>query len=136
MTTQLDSYSEILPQPIELRSLPAEVRPEPVEGRISTSSGQMIVQSATGLLSIFNRAGILTPADVHTAETVCRIGHEADENIRLALALTVRALRKGSVCIDLSTVRDTAFDEAEALIDLDALPWPDRSDIRYDRQPQ
>jgi exodeoxyribonuclease V alpha subunit len=125
MTTQLDFYREIVPKPIELRTLPTDVRPELVEGPASTSSDRMVVQSASGLLSIFNHAGILNPADVHTAETVCRIGHEADENVRLALALTVRALRKGSVCIDLSTVRDTAFDEVEGSIDLDTLPWPD-----------
>jgi exodeoxyribonuclease V alpha subunit len=88
------------------------------------------VQGASGLLSIFNAAGVLNPADVHTAETVCRIGHEADDKVRLALALTVRALRSGSVCIDLHTVRstafdETAFDETGAAIDLVALPWPD-----------
>jgi len=125
MTTQLDFYREIVPKPIELRTLPTDVRPELVEGPASTSSDRRLVQSASGLLSIFYHAGILNPADVHTAETVCRIGHEADENVRLALALTVRALRKGSVCIDLSTVRDTAFDEVEGSIDLDTLPWPD-----------
>ena len=58
------------------------------------------------------------PADVHTADVVCRIGREADERVRLALALTVRALRNGSVCIDLRTVHTTAFDEAEAAIDM------------------
>ncbi|MFL6044030.1 MAG: exodeoxyribonuclease V subunit alpha [Propionibacteriaceae bacterium] len=112
-------------EPLSPRPEPAHVRPELVEGPAATSSARMVVQSASGLLSIFNQAGILDPADVHTATTVCRIAHEADEKVRLALALTVRALRKGSVCIDLSTVRSTAFDEAEAVIDLAALPWPD-----------
>jgi exodeoxyribonuclease V alpha subunit len=85
----------------------------------------LIVQTAIGPLAVFNQAGVLNPADVHTAETVCRIGHEADGRVRLALALTVRALRNGSVCIDLRTVHTTAFDEAEAAIDIAELPWPE-----------
>ena len=122
----------------ELHTLRPELhtlRPKLVEGRASTSgvlsltkgSARMslIVQSVSGLLSIFNQTGILNPADVHTAETVCRIGREPDEKVKLALALTVRALRNGSVCIDLRTVRTTAFDETEAAIDLAALPWPE-----------
>ena len=83
-----------------------QLRPELVErrGSTDTASTSLIVQDASGLLAVFNQAGILNPADVHTAATVCRIGGEADESVRLALALTVRALRNGSVCIDLRTV--------------------------------
>jgi exodeoxyribonuclease V alpha subunit len=112
---------------VKLRLERVTLRPEPVEGHASTTSAgrSLLVQGASGLLSVFNEAGILNAADVHTAKTVCRIGHEADETVRLALALTVRALRNGSVCIDLHTVRNTAFDETEAAIDLAALPWPD-----------
>ncbi len=121
------------PLPVNLRTelvnlglKSAKVRDEAGGGRASTSPARMplMVQSTSGLLSIFNQAGILNAADVHTAETVCRIGHEADERVRLALALTVRALRNGSVCIDLDTVRNTAFDETEAAVDLAVLPWP------------
>src|SRR5215212_960557 len=111
---------------VNLGLKPANVHGEAGVGRTSTGPVRvpLMVQSTSGLLSIFNQAGILNAADVHTAETVCRIGHEADERVRLALALTVRALRNGSVCIDLNTVRSTAFDEAEAAIDLAAMPWP------------
>jgi exodeoxyribonuclease V alpha subunit len=127
-----------------LRTEPFDkLRLAPVEGRASTGSLQrsfglapgmsdrdLVVQGASGLLSVFNEAGVLNPADVHTAESVCRIGHESDDKIRLALALAVRALRSGSVCIDLHNVRSTAFDETAldktgAAIDLGALPWPD-----------
>ena len=76
---------------------------------------------------MFNQAGILNPADVHTAETVCRIGRDIDERVRLALALTVRALRNGSVCIDLRTVHTTAFDEMEAAIDVARCRGPSRT---------
>jgi exodeoxyribonuclease V alpha subunit len=123
------------PEPHAPRSEPHTLRPELAEGRASTgavlslSKGSarmsLVVQSASGLLSIFNQTGILNPADVHTAETVCRIGQEPDEKVKLALALTVRALRNGSVCIDLRTVQTTAFDGTEAATDLAALPWPD-----------
>src|SRR5512133_40615 len=108
-----------------VHSEPVHFQPELVAEHASTSSARMVVQSASGLLSVFNGAGVLNPADVHTAETVGRIGHEADERVQLALALTVRALRNGSVCINLHTVRSTALDETEAAVDLAALPWPD-----------
>ena len=85
----------------------------------------LVVQAASGLLVAFNQAGVLNAADVHTADVVCRIGRDPDERVRLALALTVRALRNGSVCIDLRTVHTTAFDEMEAAIDVAALPWPE-----------
>ena len=94
-------------------------------GPADTASTFLIVQDASGLLAVFNQAGVLNPADVHSAATVCRIGGEADESVRLALALTVRALRNGSVCIDLRTVHATAFDEAESAVDVAELPWPE-----------
>ena len=92
---------------------------------VAVADRALAVQAAWGLLAAFNQAGVLNPADVHTAETVCRIGQGVDERVRLALALTVRALRNGSVCIDLRTVRTTAFDEAERAIDISELPWPE-----------
>ena len=85
----------------------------------------LVAHAASGLLAVFNRAGVLNAADVHTADVVCRIGRDVDERVRLALALTVRALRNGSVCIDLRSVHTTAFDEAEAVIDISSLPWPE-----------
>jgi len=92
---------------------------------VAVADRALAVQAAWGLLAAFNQAGVLNPADVHTAEPVCRIGQGVDERVRLALALTVRALRNGSVCIDLRTVRTTAFDEAERAIDISELPWPE-----------
>ena len=80
---------------------------------------------ATGLLGLFNAAGVLSPADVHTAEGVARMGGEKDDRVRLALALAVHALRNGSVCIDLDTVSTTVFDESETGVDLAELPWPE-----------
>ena len=102
------------------------MRPEPFSApALGIPDRHLVVQTASGLLAAFNQAGVLNPADVHTAETVCRIGHESDDRVRLALALTVRALRNGSVCLDLRTVHTTAFDEMEAAIDVAVLPWPE-----------
>jgi exodeoxyribonuclease V alpha subunit len=125
---------DLRPQPFDkLRMAPVEAHPGPSTRSARTSSALvggvadrvLVVQRASGLLAIFNQAGVLNPADVHTADVVCRIGQEADERVRLALALTIRALRSGSVCIDLRVVHTTAFDEVEAAIDILALPWPE-----------
>ncbi len=84
-----------------------------------------LVLGATGLLGDFNAAGVLRPADVHTARAVSRMAGEDDDRVRLALALTVRALRNGSVVVDLRTVSGTVFDESEEQIDVSGLPWPE-----------
>lgn len=79
---------------------------------------------ATGLLAAFNEAGVLTLADVHTARRIALLGGEPDESVHLAIALAVRALRHGSVCVGLGSVsRTTASDDSGA--DVAALPWPD-----------
>ncbi|GAB3768333.1 exodeoxyribonuclease V subunit alpha [Microlunatus parietis] len=84
-----------------------------------------LVFGATGLLQTFNAAGVLGPADVHAATAIARLAGEADDRVRLALALTVRAVRAGSVCIDLAEVHTTSFDTSEVRIDLAGLPWPE-----------
>jgi exodeoxyribonuclease V alpha subunit len=84
-----------------------------------------LVRRATGLLGVFNRAGVLAAADVHTAAAVAAMVGEDAEPVQLALALAVRALRNGSVCVDLTTVASTGFDEAEEQLDVSDLPWPE-----------
>lgn len=99
-------------------------------GRAASRSeaGAETAHSATGLLRHFNGAGVLGLADVHTAATVSRIVRSSDESVQLALALTVRALRMGSVCIDLLTVATNVFDESEEEVDVTGLPWPKPAD--------
>ena len=71
---------------------------------------------ATGVLGQFNAAGVLTAADIHVARALGTLAGERDDTVLLATALACRALRAGSVCLDLATVdRDVAPD----------LPWPD-----------
>jgi exodeoxyribonuclease V alpha subunit len=72
-------------------------------------------QGATGLPGRFNAAGLLTSPDVHVAARVGALGGEADDRVLLAVALAVRAVRRGSTCLDLATVADTAPD----------LDWPE-----------
>lgn len=71
----------------------------------------------TGVLRVFNEAGVLELSDIHVAQRLCALGREPDERVALAVALAVRALRAGSVCLDLPTA-------AEA-VGFDGLPWPE-----------
>lgn len=63
---------------------------------------------ATGLLAEFNRAGVLDAADVHVAVRLGALSGETDETVLLALAMAVRGVRGGSVCIDLAQTRQIA----------------------------
>ncbi|MFI2365157.1 exodeoxyribonuclease V subunit alpha [Promicromonospora sp. NPDC019610] len=77
---------------------------------------------ATGLLRTFNDAGVLTAADVHVARRTADLAGEDDEAVRLAVALAVRAVRQGSVCVDLGGF--AADQDPGAGPDDEALPWP------------
>ncbi|GGB24017.1 RecBCD enzyme subunit RecD [Flexivirga endophytica] len=65
-----------------------------------------IARRADGVLAAANRAGILEPADVHVARQLGDIAAEADPSVVLALALTVRTVRSGSICLDLHEAVD------------------------------
>jgi exodeoxyribonuclease V alpha subunit len=96
-----------------------------VDLRDLQSSDARFARTADGLLGAFNTAGVLDPADVHVAARIGRLGGETDEEVLLAVALTVRAVRLGSVCVDLSSVSHTVLGEGDELVDVSALPWPD-----------
>ena len=87
-------------------------------------SGVPLARRAPHLLQVFNTAGVLAPADVHVATRLGRLGGETDQRVLLAAALAVRAVRTGSVCIELATVAATVTGDEDALIDVTALPWP------------
>ena len=55
-----------------------------------------------GPLAELNLAGVLAAADVHVATRLGRIGRESSPEVLLAVALAVRAVRHGSVCVDLA----------------------------------
>lgn len=83
-----------------------------------------LARSASGLLAAFNTAGVLDAADVHVARRVGALGGECAEDVLLAVALAVRAVRLGSVCLDLAAVSHTVLGESDELVDVSALPWP------------
>ena len=71
---------------------------------------------ASGLLAAFNEALVIDSADVLVAQRLGEMAKETDERVMLAVALVVRGLRAGSVCLDLRSV--------EAQVDIADLPWP------------
>ncbi|BCO43601.1 RecBCD enzyme subunit RecD [Mycobacterium paraintracellulare] len=78
------------------------------------------VMFATGLLRTFSDAGVFEAADVHVAQRLTALTGESDERVALAVALVVRALRGGSVCVDLRA--------APGLLGDADLPWPGADD--------
>ena len=90
-----------------------------------------LAQRATGLLRTFNTAGVVSAADVHVALRLGRLGGESGEQVLLAAALAVRAVRSGSVCLELRRMHEIGVDgegfdlDDEAPIDPALLPWPE-----------
>ncbi|MDO5501845.1 MAG: exodeoxyribonuclease V subunit alpha [Actinomycetia bacterium] len=63
-----------------------------------------LATGATGALATLNQAGILEAADLQVARTLARIARETDADVVLAAALATRAVRTGSVAVDLAAV--------------------------------
>jgi exodeoxyribonuclease V alpha subunit len=80
--------------------------------------------TAEGPLRDFNQAGILTAADVHIARRLGAIGGETDDAVLLAVALTVRGTRHGSVVLDLATAEQTTSPDDEDAEDADEAGAP------------
>lgn len=77
------------------------------------------------LLGTFNRAGVLSAADVHVALALDRLTGQDDALVALAAAIAVRAARTGHVLADLVTVPMTVLAGAELEAGLEELPWPE-----------
>ncbi|MGE2732190.1 exodeoxyribonuclease V subunit alpha [Mycolicibacterium vaccae] len=73
--------------------------------------------AAVTLLAPFVEAEVFEPADVHVATRLCALAKESDERVALAAAFVVRAVRSGSVCVDLRSVAEQ--------VGRPELPWPD-----------
>jgi exodeoxyribonuclease V alpha subunit len=80
---------------------------------------------ARPLLATFNAAGVLAAADVHVAQRLGLLCGEGDERVLLAVALTVRAVRSGSVCVRLDDLDTLSVPEAEDVPAVADLPWPE-----------
>src|SRR5258705_9079020 len=74
-------------------------------------------RGATGLLRTFTDSEVIESSDVHVAQRLTTLASEPDDTVKLAVALVVRALRNGSVCLDMRSV--------EQQVGVDGLPWPD-----------
>ncbi len=73
----------------------------------------------------FNDAAVLEAADVHVALRLSKLCGESNPAVLLAVALTVRAVRLGSVCVDLLRLREVYVED----VDIEALPWPAYDDV-------
>ncbi|MDT5132233.1 MAG: exodeoxyribonuclease alpha subunit [Mycobacterium sp.] len=82
-----------------------------------TVSDVELAVGASGLLQAFNVADVLDVADVRVAERICFLGKETDERVALAVALLVRGLRAGSVCIELATIASA--------VGIEEVRWPE-----------
>lgn len=84
------------------------------------------VAHAAGLLGEFDAAGILAPADVHVATRLGALTGETNDRVLLALALTVRSTRHGSVVLDLADAAATIVPDAEdgEIVEPVELTWP------------
>ncbi|BBG01448.1 MULTISPECIES: AAA family ATPase [Pseudonocardia] len=99
--------------------------------------GPRAARTAAGVLAVFNEADVLAPGDVHVARRLAGLGGRGDpvgaadpaaaepEPVVLAAALAVRAIRNGSVCVDLGSVASTTAGEGEITVDVSGLPWPE-----------
>ncbi|WP_298887076.1 exodeoxyribonuclease V subunit alpha [uncultured Serinicoccus sp.] len=88
--------------------------------RVDEHDRRLALTTATGTaLAAFNEAGLLTAADVHVATGLGRAAGEKDADVVLAAAVATRAVRSGSVAVDLAAL---ATHGAQALPEL---PWPD-----------
>lgn len=61
-------------------------------------------------------AELFEPADLHVAQRLSALGQDSDDRVALAIALAVRAVRSGSVCVDLRSVAEQ--------VGVPQLPWP------------
>ena len=104
------------------------------DGLVEEWDASRVLGTGAGpLLTAFNRAGVLGPADVHAALRLGRLGGEDDEEVLLAAALAVRAPRLGHVHADLLTIRSTVATDGDEDMDLDSLPWPEDVGAWVDR---
>ncbi|KQT92325.1 exodeoxyribonuclease V subunit alpha [Marmoricola sp. Leaf446] len=70
-------------------------------------------------MATFNHPEVLAAADVHVAQRLGSLAEETDDQVLLAVALAVRAVRTGSVCLDLATIGSLPLEDDVAL------PWPE-----------
>jgi exodeoxyribonuclease V alpha subunit len=86
------------------------------------ASRHLALRAEPGLAEL-NRAGVLDAADVHVATRVGALAEEDSADVRLAVALAVRAARLGAVCVDLLELPSPAELAEDPEL---TLTWPSR----------
>ena len=81
--------------------------------------------AADDLVGEFHALGVLDWADLHPARHLCLLYGENNPAVKLAVALAVRALRAGSVCLELDRVRLTVTGRDDELVEVPEQLWPD-----------
>ncbi|KDE99991.1 exodeoxyribonuclease V subunit alpha [Mycolicibacterium aromaticivorans JS19b1 = JCM 16368] len=84
---------------------------------VADAADWRLCAGATGLLRVFNEAGAIEASDVLVAQRLTALAKEPDERVALAIAFVVRAVRGGSVCVELAAVPEQ--------VDIDDVPWPE-----------
>jgi exodeoxyribonuclease V alpha subunit len=86
----------------------------------------LAVSLGPGLLREVHETGVLNWGDVHVAQKVAHLFGDADQRVQLALALTTRALRQGSTCLELDQIDQTRFEtDAESVVQIPDDLWPE-----------
>ena len=86
--------------------------------------------AADGLVGEFHALGVLEWADLHPVRHLSLLYGESDQRVQLALALAVRALRAGSVCLELDRVRATVTGRDDELVEVPEELWPSEAEWR------
>jgi exodeoxyribonuclease V alpha subunit len=108
-------------------SASSTANPSDMAAAVDPHGAELALRAPEPLRS-FNRAGVVSAADVHVAVTLASLAgldpaSELGGPLALAAALAVRAPRLGHVFVDLATVADTVASEAGEAPVTD-LPWP------------
>ncbi|MFJ1512169.1 exodeoxyribonuclease V subunit alpha [Cellulosimicrobium funkei] len=106
----------------------AATRPTAAPVTVDEGDPRLAVGVPAGLAP-FNVARVVSAADVRVALRLGRLTGEHDDRVLLAVALAVRAVRSGSVCVRLDDLGPLELPEDEEAARTDAadLPWPDRA---------
>lgn len=86
--------------------------------------------AADGLVGEFHALGVLEWADLHPVRHWSLLYGESDQQVQLALALAVRALRAGSVCLELDQVQASVTGRDDELVEVPDELWPSEAEWR------
>ena len=87
------------------------------------TSRHLALRAEPGLAEL-NVAGVLDAADIHVAARLGGLVDETSTDVRLAVALAVRAARLGAVCVDLATLPSPAELAEDPEV---TLMWPEQA---------